>query len=312
MTGDAGRESRARWVRWLGLAAGLAIIGALAWTVAGAWDVVTSFDWQPSAGWLVLGVVLVLASLLLSSLAYEAILGGLHRPAPPVAATVSAWARSLLGRYVPGNVLMLVGRAVMAQEHGVPKRITLAATTYEQVIALAAASLLAVVALLDIGSASAVGPLVWLVLAVPPATLLLHPRVFGPASAWALGRIGRAPLGALLPVGRVVVMVGWYLVTSVLLGLGVWAFMRGIGGPGVGDPVGVASGFLLAFVVSMLVFVVPSGLGVRDAMLALVLSRQVPGGVAIALSVGSRLFLIAIEVVFVGLAVATGRRGAGT
>jgi uncharacterized membrane protein YbhN (UPF0104 family) len=58
----------------------------------------------------------------------------------------------------------------------------------------------------------------------------------------------------------------------------------------------------------MLVFIVPSGLGVRDAMLALVLSRQVPGGVAVALSVGSRLFLIVVELVFVGIAVLAGRR----
>jgi hypothetical protein len=73
----------------------------------------------------------------------------------------------------------------------------------------------------------------------------------------------------------------------------------------------VASGFLLAFVVSMLVFIVPSGLGVRDAMLALVLARQVPGGVAVALSVGSRLFLIAVELVFVAAAALAGR-GRGT
>ena len=299
------------WVRWAGLVAGLAILGALAWTVADAWDVVTSFDWQPSAGWLVLAVVLAFISLVLSALAYEAVLGSLHRPPPPVLATVSAWARSLLGRYVPGNVLMVVGRAVMAEDHGVPKRITVAATTYEQVIALVAASLLAVVALLDIGSGSAVGPAAWLVLGVPLAALLLHPRVFGPASAWALRRAHREPLGALLPFGRVILMVGWYLVTSALLGLSVWAFMRGVGGPEIGDPVGVASGFLLAFVVSMLVFIVPSGLGVRDAMLALVLARQVPGGVAVALSVGSRLFLIAVELVFVAVAALAGR-GRGT
>ena len=88
-------------------------------------------------------VVLVLLSLFLSALAYEAILGGLHHPAPPVRATVGAWAKSLLGRYVPGNLLMVVGRAVMAQAHGVPRLVTLAATTYEQVIALAAAAALA-------------------------------------------------------------------------------------------------------------------------------------------------------------------------
>ena len=296
------------WVRWAGLAAGLAIIGALAWTIADAWDVVTSFDWQPSAGWLALAVVLALGSLVLSALAYEAILAGLHRPPPPVLATVSAWARSLLGRYVPGNLLMVVGRAVMAEAHGVPKRVTVAATTYEQVVALVSASLLAVVALLDIGSSSAVGPAAWLVLAVPLAALLLHPRAFGPASAWALRRVRREPLAVLLPFGRVALMVGWYMVTSALLGLSVWAFMRGVGGPEIGDPVGVASGFLLAFVVSMLVFIVPSGLGVRDAVLALVLSRQVPGGVAVALSVGSRLFLIAVALVFVGVAAFAGRK----
>jgi len=296
------------WVRWAGLVAGLVILAILAWTVVDAWGVVTSFDWQPSAGWLVLAVVLALASLMLSALAYEAILGALHHPPPPVLATVSAWARSLLGRYVPGNVLMVVGRAVMAEAHGVPKRVTVAATTYEQVIALVAASLLAVVALLDVGSDSPVGPAVWLVLAVPLVAVLLHPRVFGPVSGWAFRKIGREPLAVLMPFRRVVVMVGWYVVTSGLLGLSVWAFMRGIGGPDIGDPVGVASGFLLAFVVSMLVFIVPSGLGVRDAMLALVLSRQVPGGVAVALSVGSRLFLIAVELVFVGLAAVAGRR----
>lgn len=296
------------WVRWAGLVAGLVILAILAWTVVDAWGVVSSFDWQPSAGWLVLAVVLALASLMLSALAYEAILGALHHPPPPVLATVSAWARSLLGRYVPGNVLMVVGRAVMAEAHGVPKRVTVAATTYEQVIALVAASLLAVVALLDVGSDSPVGPAVWLVLAVPLVAVLLHPRVFGPVSAWAFRKIGREPLAVLMPFRRVVVMVGWYVVTSGLLGLSVWAFMRGIGGPDIGDPVGVASGFLLAFVVSMLVFIVPSGLGVRDAMLALVLSRQVPGGVAVALSVGSRLFLIAVELVFVGLAAMAGRR----
>jgi hypothetical protein len=148
------------------------------------------------------------------------------------------------------------------------------------------------------------------VLGVPLVTLLMHPRVFGPASTWLLAKAKRPPLVALMRFRRVILMMGWYLVTSALLAVGVWAMMRGIGGPAIGNPVGVASGFLLAFVISMLVFVVPSGLGVRDAIFALVLSRQVPGEVAIALSVISRLLLIGVELVFVALAAAWAR-GAG-
>lgn len=299
--------SRRGWLRASGLAAGLVIVALLAWTLVRAWGVVMAYDWQPSADWLALAFVLAFASLLFSAVGYEAILAGLHQPAPPLVATVSAWARSLLARYVPGNVLMLVGRAMMAEAHGVPKRITVAATLYEQVIAVVAAALLAVVALLDVGSGSSVGPWAWLVLGVPFAALLLHPRVFGPVSRWALGRVGRAPLGALMPFARVILLVGWYLVGSACVGLSVWAFARGLGGPEIGDPVAVASGFLLAFVVSLLFFIVPSGLGVRDAILALVLARQVPAGVAVALSVGARVFLIVVELVFVGLAAAAGR-----
>ena len=78
-------SDRRNLMRVLGTVAGLLIIAALGWTVYNAWDVVTAFDWQPSVGWLVLGGGLVLVSLTLSAFAYNAILGGLHRPAPPVA-----------------------------------------------------------------------------------------------------------------------------------------------------------------------------------------------------------------------------------
>ena len=51
-------------------------------------------------------------------------------------------------------------------------------------------------------------------------------------------------------------------------------------------------------------------LSMMRSIFALVLSRQVPGEVAIALSVISRLLLIVVELVFVSLAAAWGR-GAG-
>ena len=53
----------------------------------------------------------------------------------------------------------------------------------------------------------------------------------------------------------------------------------------------------------MLAFVFPSGLGVREGAFALALGRNLPGGVAIAISAATRLVLTLAEIVFVGAAV---------
>jgi uncharacterized membrane protein YbhN (UPF0104 family) len=57
----------------------------------------------------------------------------------------------------------------------------------------------------------------------------------------------------------------------------------------------------------MLAFVFPSGLGVREGAFALALARNLPGGVAIAVSAGVRLVLTLAELVFVAAAVLLAR-----
>ena len=50
----------------------------------------------------------------------------------------------------------------------------------------------------------------------------------------------------------------------------------------------------------MIAFVFPSGLGVREGAFALALAQNVPGSVAVALSVGARLVLSLVELAFIG------------
>ncbi|MEW6583813.1 MAG: UPF0104 family protein, partial [Actinomycetota bacterium] len=68
-------------------------------------------------------------------------------------------------------------------------------------------------------------------------------------------------------------------------------------------------GFLLAFTVSMLAFVFPSGLGVREGAFALVLATRLPDEVAMTLAVAARLALTAVELGFIAAAVLVARAG---
>ena len=302
---EVGRLSGRR--RALGLAAGLLILVFLGYGVARGWDVVSRYDWRfrplPAAA----GFAALLGMYVMSAYGYVLILEQLAARRLPRTRFVAVWARSILGRYVPGNVLMVASRLVLGSEAGVPQRVSLAASVYEQALSLGAMAVGGAILVAFEGAGDSIGAAAWLVAVVPLGLVVLHPRLFGPITAWLLTRFGREPLAVLLTVRQLIALLAWYAVSAVLLALGVALVVRSAV-PGAGPLAYIGLSFLASFVVSMLAFVFPSGLGVREGAFALALSRYLPGGVAIAASTGIRLVLTAAELLFVGVAVLVDRR----
>jgi glycosyltransferase 2 family protein len=301
--------ARSAWRRRLGLLAGLLVVAFLAFSIADGWRSVADYDWSVSPLPLVGGCLVLLAFYLGSGLGYGAIVDRLHRPGPPPQAMLSIWGRSLLGRYVPGNVLMVLGRVVLSAERGVPRRVTLAATLYEQLltVGVAAVGAVAFLAVYDDGGGPGADARLWLLALVPLVLVCLHPRILGPLSTWALRKARREPLPRLLGTRPLAALLGWYAGVAVLLGVGIWLLVRSAAGPEAGGPGFVGLAFLLSFAVSMIAFIFPSGLGVREGAFALALAQNLPGSVAVALSVGVRLVLTLIELAFIAAVVLAGR-----
>jgi uncharacterized membrane protein YbhN (UPF0104 family) len=290
--------------------ASLLVVAALAAAVIGGWDSVTSFDWQLDLGFLALAVLAATAGMAANAVGYVLILEQIAGRRVPRGRLVAIWSKSMLARYVPGNVLMVVSRVVLGREAGVPGRVSLAASVYEQVFVLGVSAIASVGLLLGVGDVDD-NPWLWVVALVPFGLILLHPRVFERVSNTLLRRFGRQELEDFLSVRQVATFMGLYAAACGLLGFAVWASVRGFAGPEVGVPLYVVSGFLLSFVISMLAFVFPSGLGVREGVLALVLARDLPGSVAIAAAGAARLVLTLVEVAFTGAVVALERRRRG-
>jgi glycosyltransferase 2 family protein len=293
--------------RAAGLAAGLAILVFLALGVAAGWDKVTSYDWQIDPAQAVAGFVALLAMYLMSALGYVFILERLAHQHVPRTRFVAVWGRSMLGRYVPGNVLMVASRLVLGQEAGIPRKVSLAGSVYEQALQLGASAAGGLILLAAYG-AGKIGPAAWLIAIVPFGLLALDPRLFGRLSAALLRKAGREPLQALLTGRQVAAMFAWYLATVAVLALGVGLLVHSAVGDGGGSLLYVGLSFLLSFVVSMIAFIFPSGLGIREGAFALLLARNLPGGVAITMSAAVRLVVTLAELVFVGLAVLVARR----
>ena len=82
-----------------------------------------------------------------------------------------AWGQPLLARYVPGSILYVLGRVLLSERAGVPRRISLASIVYEQ--AISATSAIVVAAYFIIKHPDLQGyPERWAVLLLIPAAIV--------------------------------------------------------------------------------------------------------------------------------------------
>ena len=190
-----------------------------------------------------------------------------------------------------------------------PKRVTLASVVYELGIAFGTAVMVGayfVIELPDLEGQSAR----YAVLAVVPIVLAgFHPRVFEPVVNFALAQAG--PRAAAHRCCRSAACSSCASPTSIcwaLIGLGVFAFASGLHPLDASDLPYVAASYPVAFCVAVLTFVVPSGIGTRDAALATAMAAVLAGAVATAIAVAFRIFQTAIELAYVAAVSALEKR----
>jgi hypothetical protein len=304
--GQAGpRHPTARLALQWGLAA--LIFGFLVFFVVRQAGDLPDFDWRFSPGWLVLSAAAVLAFYFAQCELWRMIVRTLGSPVPAREGR-AVWGKPIIARYVPTNALMVVGRVVMAEKLGVPKRVCLASIVYELTLGLATAVMVGayfVIALPDLEDQ----PARFAILALIPLVLAaIHPRLFGPLANFGLRKLGREPLPSILPFRAVLPLALGYLGTWALIGIGVCGFAAALHPLDASDLAYVGAAYPMAFCVAVLTFIVPSGLGTRDAALAIGIKAVLPTTVATAIAVGFRIFQTALELLLVGAFVVLARR----
>ncbi len=271
------------------------------------WGRLPDFDWRLHLGWLALSMAAISVFYALQGELWRWILRELGEELPPVQAR-AIWGKSVLARYVPTSALMVVGRVVMAERHGVSKRVCLASIAYELGIAVATAVMVGAYFAMQLPVLEDHAARYAILLLIPAALAGLHPRIFGPAANFGLRKLGRDPLPRTMPFGRVLVFSLGYLVVWVSIGVGVFAFASALHPVEATDFPYIAASYSVAFCVAVLTFVVPGGLGTREAALATALNVVLPGAVATAIAVAFRLVQTAIELLYVGSVTLLARR----
>ncbi len=314
--GEAGarvgsRPPRSRKVR-LALQVGLAVVifGFLVLTVVNQWSEIKSEGVHFKVGWLVPAIAILPMFYVLSAFGWDLILRFLGYPIGFGRAQV-AWGQPLLARYVPGSVLYVLGRVVLSERAGIPRRITIASIVYEQ--AISATSAVIVASYFIINHPDLQGePVRWAVLAlIPLALAVLQPRVFGPLANRALRAFGREPLPAVVPLRGVFALVVFYSLNWIVVAFGIYCVARSVTFIPFDDILLVGSAQAIGYFAALVTLVAPAGIGVRDAAFAWGLKAALPSrsfalGSLIAIAV--RGVMTVAELLYVGAVTLLGRR----
>jgi hypothetical protein len=184
-----------------------------------SWSSIESFDWELDAGWCIFSGLTFLVFYFAQAGFWWLLLRGCGARSDfwPAA---SVWGKSILARYVPGNVFMFVGRAWMSHSQGLAVERVSAAMVYEQALGVGGA-LLAVAVLFPFWEYHP-GVTALSLIAIPVLVALMHPRVFAPLAGWALRLLHRPPLEVTLGFGAVLGMLVLFMLGWLVAGTGAW------------------------------------------------------------------------------------------
>jgi glycosyltransferase 2 family protein len=314
--GDAGarvgtRPPRSKRVR-LAIQLGIAVLvfGFLVLTVVSQWSEIQDKGVHFHVLWLIPAFLVLPIFYVFSALGWDLILRCLgHRVG--VGQAQVAWGQPMLARYVPGSVLYVLGRVLLSERLGVPRRTTVASLAYEQ--AISATSAITFGAYFFIVHPDLEGqPLRFAVLLLIPAAIaLLHPRVFGPLADRLLRAFGREPLPAVISMRGIAGLLGFYLLNWVVMAVGTYCVARSVSDVSIDEMLTVGSAQALGYVAALATLVAPAGLGIRDAVFAWAVKGAVPGGsfaVGSLIAIAVRGVLTVVEVMFAAAVTALGRR----
>jgi hypothetical protein len=305
------KPPRSRGVR-LAIQIGLAVLifGFLVLTVINQWSEIQSEGVHFHVLWLIPAVIILSSFYVFSALGWDITLRFLGYRIGFGRAQV-AWGQPLLARYVPGSVLYVLGRVLLSERAGVPRRITVASIVYEQ--AISATSAIVVAAYFIIRHPDLQGtPLRFAVLLLIPAAItLLHPKVFGPLANRLLAAFGRDPLPAVIPLRGVILLIVFYSLNWVVVAFGIYFTARSVTYIPFNDLLLVGSAQAIGYFAALLTLVLPAGLGARDAAFAWAVKAALPSrsfALASLISIVVRGVMTVGELIYVGAVTALGRR----
>jgi uncharacterized membrane protein YbhN (UPF0104 family) len=234
----------------------------------------------PSSSWpmLLSSLALMTASNLCVGGIWIGVLQTLHRARIDHARLLRFFVLTWPARYIPGTLPYHASRVLLAQRFGVARAMVATSIAYEAVLQAAAAGLVGLVfTLAALGVSRSLGSVYFLlVLPIALLPLLLRPAVLLSTANLLLSLAGREAISrdAILGLRATFIVLLAYLVAYIVNGFAFYLVLNGLFDPPVSLLLAIGA-YNLAGAAGIAVVFVPSGLGVREAVIVGLLSTTI-------------------------------------
>jgi uncharacterized membrane protein YbhN (UPF0104 family) len=233
---------------------------------------------------------------------------GAHLPLRPA---TRIWFLSAVVRYVPGNIWQPLSMTLQCERRGIAPEATLTSVLFYQVLTLLGASPIAAIYFGVTGNWGLLtGPLhAWTPLLVglglaPIVVFVVRPAWLIEIVNWLLAKLKRPPLALNLTRADAVVVLLLAAVDWLLWGACFAALTFALEAFPPAEILQLAphlvAGYAIAYVVGIVSLITPSGLGVREGALYLLLAPLVGGGVVAVAAIAMRLWVTLGELLAAG------------
>ncbi len=277
------------------------VIGFAVAFFARQWGQITEVIAHIPVGAAVLSFVVMIVGMIANVLSWVTLLNGLGHPVPfPRGAQIMLVGQ--LGKYVPGSVWAYVMQMELGRQYGIARARVLVTALYAAGIGVVSSLILGASVVPTISADQPA--LAWLYLLLPVGLVCLHPRVMTWLSNLTLKLFRRPPLEHRVGFGTILAAIGWSLLSYVLYGVHLQLLVGDAAPASLLTVIMLGGALSLGFTASLIAFVLPSGAGVREAVVIAVLAAlAVPLVDASAMALVSRAMFTAGDLLLAGTAV---------
>lgn len=291
-------------INWLRRVMIVAVVVGAAWYLVARWDEVIAtigtIPWYSA----VLSMVAVAVAVVLGAFSWRVIAVDLGAKVGHIQGS-QIYLVSQLGKYVPGSVWAYLLQMELGKKVGIPRARMFISTLVQvgvSVVAMLTLGAIALPRLLEDNPQA-----LWLYAVLPFSLVALHPKVMTWGVNWALKVLRRPPLEQPLRWQTIGKTLGYSGLAFILMGVHLWLLATANGEFDPGLLLICIGTMAIGMLAGMLFFIVPSGAGARDVLVALALTPAVGVTAAAAFAVASRVMFTVAELGTAGISAVLAR-----
>jgi len=262
------------------------------------WSKVGGYDFSFNYYYLILAIILMTFHLLWTSLIWWMILKSLNAELK-IMRSMKIWFLSLIARYIPGKVGIVIGRLEMCKKDGISRSKTIVSIILELALLTCSGALIFLLGIFFFKEQEILTSVHLIFILLLIALVLLLPFYLKPILNLGLKLIKREQIEFDLKYKSVLFFLLLYSVSWIVYGSSLFLLVSSIYELSFSQLPQIGGIFVISWIVGFLSFLTPGGIGVREGVSVFLLKNYIPVSIAILASIIGRILISIIEIVLV-------------